>query len=86
MLTHFQCETTFYKLTVKLYVEVLKETAEATVIYDRLLRRTEVNVPFWEVSTPEKANAWFNRGAGERGSWVETLEWQCRMEKPVPAG
>lgn len=80
MLTMFQCRSTFQKLVVSIHVDVEKKDVSGTITYDRRIVRLfdAGDAPFHEVCTPEKADAWMRRPIGERGSLVETLEWQSR--------
>lgn len=81
MLAMFQCRSTYNKLVVSLHVDVEKKDVSGTITYDRrIMRMFDVkDAPFHQVCTPEKAEAWMGRTIGERGSLVETLEWQARM-------
>lgn len=80
MLTMFQCRRTFCKLTVSILVDAERREASGTVTYDRRILRLlgGLDLPFHMVDTPDKAEAWLGRNIGERGSLMETLEWQAR--------
>ena len=84
MLASFTIRRTFNRLNVSLRVE--REHAEATldVTYDRLLVRVGAPVPYMDAYSPELAEAWLSRPLGERGSFVEALEWQCRTGLLAP--
>lgn len=81
MLTMFQCRRTYHALVVSLMVDVERKDVSGTITYDRRIVRTfdVKDAPFHEVSTPERAEAWLSRPLGERGSFVETMEWQARL-------
>jgi len=86
MLKMFQCKSTYQKLVVSIHVDIEKKDVSGTITYDRrIVRLFDVaDAPFHEVSTPEKAEAWLRRPIGERGSMVETLEWQARTGQLQP--
>lgn len=83
MLSFFKIRRNFHKLTVSLTVDGDAKTAEVVVSYDRRIVRIE-EIPFDLVSTGgkiadvAKAEAWLSRPCGERGNYVEALEWACR--------
>ncbi len=76
MLTQFKCESHYNQLHVTLYVECNMKDAGVALTYDRLFYGEWV-VPFREVSTPELAERWMHRPIGERGNFMEDMEWQC---------
>lgn len=78
MLDHFQVSRHFNKLHVSMFVDVAKKEASYMVIYDRLVIRAAEPVEFHKVSTPDNAENYFSYFTGERGSFVERLEWLCR--------
>jgi hypothetical protein len=79
MLTQFTIEHTFYNLRMTLYVDTKQRNASLTVTYDRYIRHMG-DIPFHEVSTPDLAEKWFSRPCGERGNFIEFMEWRCRTE------
>ncbi len=81
MLTMFQCRRTYHKLVVSLMVDLERKDVSGTIAYDRRIVHMfdAKDAPFHEVCTPDKAEAWLSRPLGERGSFVETMEWQGRM-------
>jgi len=80
MLSMFKVERTFKRLAVSLHVDAVAKEVTSMIVYDR--RIVEVinptDVPYADVSTPDKAEAWLSRPVGERGSLIETMEWQAR--------
>lgn len=78
MLKFFQLESTFYQVTVRLYVDCAMREASLSVTHARRLIRASESVPFHEVATVAAAESWMRRPMGERGNFIETLEWQCR--------
>lgn len=78
MLSYFQIERQFYKLRANLHVDCKREEASLLVTYDRRIVPPSENIPYWQVKTPELADSWLGATIGERGSRIETLEWQCR--------
>lgn len=80
MLTMFQCRRIYHKLAVSLTVDLERKDVSGMIMYDRRIVRTfdAKDAPLHEVHTPEMAEAWLSRPVGERGSFVEMLEWQCR--------
>lgn len=77
MLAFFKVVRNFHKLRVSIYVDNVLNEAEILVNYDRLVVRKE-NIPFRDVDTPEKAEAWLSRPTGDYHTLVEFLEAQCR--------
>lgn len=77
MLAAFTTRSRFYKLTVTLAVDCEDKSAEMTITYDRRILRIEA-VSFYDVREPALAEAYLGRPMGERGSFVEALEWSCR--------
>lgn len=79
MLAMFQLKKTFNKLSVSVWVSCEQKNASVIVTYNRVIVATQ-DIPFHEANTPDKANAWLARPMGERGSFVEYLEWRYRIE------
>jgi hypothetical protein len=77
MLTFFQIRKNFYKLSVHIAVDCTRELADLMVTYDRIIVGQQ-ELPYYDVSTPDKANAWLCRPCGERGNFIEYTEWLCR--------
>lgn len=84
MLANFTICRTFNKLRVTLVVDCVRKDADLALTYDRRLREQRA-VPFWEVETPEKAEAYLSRPAGELGTMVETIEHQYRHKWGIAA-
>ncbi len=80
MLSMFRIERTFNDLTMSLHVDATAKEATGMIVYDRRIvgMMRPADVPYADVSTPEKAEAWLSRPIGERGSLVETMEWRAR--------
>lgn len=84
MLSYFQIERQFNKLRANIHVDRKCEEATLLVTYDRRIIRPAEPIQYWMVSTPELAEAWLGATIGERGSRIETLEWQCRLDLLAP--
>lgn len=78
MLSHFAIRKTFNKLIVKMFVDCDMKEASILVLYDHRIMRDE-SIMFHEVRDIALAEAYLSRQIGEHGSFVETLEWQCRI-------
>lgn len=79
MLSYFQIERQFNKLRANIHVDCKREEATLLITYDRRIIRPSETVAYWMVKTPDLAEAWLGATIGERGSRIETLEWQCRI-------
>jgi hypothetical protein len=79
MLQYFAVKRAFYKLSVRLFVDVEHREAEITVLYDHRIKSSRT-VRFDQVATVELAEAFLSQHVGERGSLLETLEHQFRSE------
>lgn len=79
MLSYFGLRRTYYLLSATIYVDVDRREAELSVKYDGRLKRN-VTIPFDDVATPEKAEAYFTRRVGVHGTLLETLENDFKRE------
>lgn len=83
MLTFFTLRENFYDLRVSLIVDGDAKAASLTVTYNRRIVRHE-ELPFADfaiggkVADLAKAQAWLHRPCGERGNFIEALEYACR--------
>jgi hypothetical protein len=75
MLTFFTVKRHYCGLDARLYVDGEHQEAEISLSYNRLIVAGQA-IPFSVVATPEKAEAWLSRPMGERGSFLETMQWQ----------
>ena len=78
MLAFFQIKRIFNKLQVTMTVDCEHREAEILVKYDHRIVRAAEHIPFHEVMTPELADRWFANVRNERGTFMESLEWQIR--------
>jgi len=87
MLAFFQTEKIYNGLAARLYVDCKRKEAQLSLSYQGRLLRVETipNTYGNDVFTPDKAEAWLGRSAGERGNMVEHWEWQARTGILVPA-
>lgn len=76
-MTFFQMRKFYNGLRATLTVDLEAKAAEVVIAYHGKIQRMET-VNLWEVDTPEKANAWMSRPMGERGNFIERLEWMAR--------
>jgi hypothetical protein len=83
-LANFTIRRQFNKLRATIYVDCEARTASVTLTYDRVIVRQE-DISYYRVFSPETAEAWLARDAGERGSLLETLEWQYRNRVGIAA-
>jgi len=74
MLASFIIRRTFCKLVVSLQVDCERKTADALVTYDGRIVYQGWSQPYDGVSTPEKADAFLSRPAGQHATFVEHLE------------
>jgi hypothetical protein len=58
MLSYFQVERHFNKLRATIHVDCKREEASLFVTYDRRIIRPAETIPYWQVKTPEIAEAW----------------------------
>lgn len=90
MLMAFSVERTFNKLRATMHVDAKRREAAVLVLYDRriVLSADVPKADLASVMTPEGAERWFSRDAGERGNWIEAQEyhWRMRAKQPAPAG
>ena len=75
MLAHFTVKRTFYKLTVKLWVDCEKRDASITTKYDGVLKDVYQHVIFADVDSPEKAEAYLGRPIRGVDGDVPLIEW-----------
>lgn len=89
MFSFFQIEKTFGKASARIYSDVKRGEAHLTVVYDRRIvaigdivnptcQRVERfgRVEYVNLLTPEGAEAFLSRDMGERGSFIEEIEWR----------
>jgi len=87
MLDGFVMSRIHYKMHLRLYVDCLRNEAQATITYEDVIKEIR-DVPYLEVRTPDLAEAYLRRPTGQHTSMVEHLEWLGRyglLEKVAEA-